>query len=538
LIMRTHFVLALLMVAVCALLLGILAATGMAYANGGCPATYTVQRGDTLAAIAGRFNISSEELLRLNVGRVAKASSLRPGQVLCVPASRAPALAGEADSWLAIEVTYQYTLTVEERGWNLTTRGGLVGKRAVYPLSQPVSFVSTTEEMIAALGATPPPVLLGVRNEGGAYTLVAVGNDRILTSLIPAEDEALYADFSPLSSGERKRCLDSKPVATLGGSRVLSARATVLLEREGRTYDPFDVTRVDFIADPTIAARCYSGGLTDLVDFAMVPASAGNPNEYRFLLRVRPTDSQLAIEIRYALSEKGWDLTGPRESMGKRVVYPIQSVEFVSTTNAMTATLLASPPPVLLAVRNGADYVTYTLIAIGDERILTSLAITEPESLAAVLPVIPPEERERLEKSLGGRLEEKLSPTELQTLKDKYASECWRRPVQELGGGLADAATATILLENAGGVYYPFEVTSVVLRPNLAKARECYGDNNDLVGFALFPADAASSKYRLVIRLEGERIGPPGEGRALRCRHWPSSGWFYGWLRSWYGCPW
>jgi len=258
-------------------------------------------------------------------------------------------------------------------------------------------------------------------------------------------------------------------------------------------------------------------------------------------LPASPTHSWLTVETTYQYKpnedESTWNLAARGGYLGKRVVYPLQPIESifaVSTTEEMAMAIDETPPPVLLGVRNGSEAITYTLVAIGDERVLTSLLITDVESLDVVFPTIPPEKRAELEAALGGPLEETLSAEDLRGLE----AECWgSRPVAVLGAELASSASATIWLEGDEGVRYPFEVTHVDFMSDASKASRCYGGKP--VGFALFPADSGKvGEYSIRIVLTQEGFGPPGLSRILNCQRWQGRrGWFYRWLRSWYGCP-
>ena len=220
------------------------------------------------------------------------------------------------------------------------------------------------------------------------------------------------------------------------------------------------------------------------------------------------TASQVVIESAYQYTpdadESLWTIMSRGGFIGKRVVYPLGSalpVDTVSTTQEVAASILSSPPPVLLGVRTSAQATTYTLVAVGQASILSSLRI----SVTQPAPVPP---------------------------------SCDPKPVKEaLGETNVSDAQVTVWLEASDGLRYPFAITQLDYVPNAEEADGCWGDKP--VAFALFPVDAASSgTYRILLLLTQEGFGPPGANWRQRCSNWGGfGGWFYGWLRSFFSCP-
>ena len=246
-------------------------------ADGGCPTQYTVQYGDTLYSLSQRFNTSVPELMALNQGRIHNPNYILAGQPLCLPGPSEPV----TNSLITLEATYQYTPNLSERKWNLTTRGGNIGKRIEYPLEaiDPIDTVSETQEMMMGVITTPAPVLVGVRNddEANTYTLVTVGREDILSSL-------RISGTVPL----RSRCRVAWAVKdALGDETVQDITVTLWLEgREGLRY-PFFVTRVDALPNTDLLERCYTGpGKDDKIGFALFPASSGRADEYHVLMKL------------------------------------------------------------------------------------------------------------------------------------------------------------------------------------------------------------------------------------------------------------
>lgn len=260
-----------------------------------------------------------------------------------------------------------------------------------------------------------------------------------------------------------------------------------------------------------IAAH-YGVSLADLLQ--LNPGRIWNP-DHIFVGQVIcvPAPRTVALEATYGYTPQGdeaeWNLTTAGGLVGRRAALPIIAVEMVSTTAEITATFAAPSGPVFLGVRNAVSATTYTLVAIGDGQQLARVALTPTTSLQAILP--PP------------------NPL--------LGDQCQIHDVKALGVGEADSVRLMLRMETSDGTFFPFEITHFAIRPDLELAGWCYQSNQDLVGFALFPADPGQpEEYRLVMRLTGNVIGPPGATRALRCASWPRSGWFYRWLRGWYGC--
>lgn len=246
-----------------------------------CRIPYTVQLGDTLTGIAKRFAVSYPDLLALNRGRIRNPDYILTGQILCLPtAAVAGTNASLPGSKLVLEVLYQYTPTEAEKTITLA-RGGLLGKRVVYPLQvmEPVTAISQTEEIATAFQETPPPVLVGVRKSDGTsptYTLLAINRPAILASLGVSET-------IPIT--ENSQGLAARPIKDLLGTpEVQSMALTVYLEEEGGVRFPFFVDTVDALPTFTDFQGSYMGvGRNDRLAFALFPTSSG---EYRLVIRL------------------------------------------------------------------------------------------------------------------------------------------------------------------------------------------------------------------------------------------------------------
>ncbi|MGC8781572.1 MAG: LysM peptidoglycan-binding domain-containing protein, partial [Anaerolineae bacterium] len=203
-----------------------------------------------------------------------------------------------------------------------------------------------------------------------------------------------------------------------------------------------------------------------------------------------PAERQLAIQVAYhvkgADNEDAQALLARGGVLGREAVYRVQSVELFSTTLEITSTF-ATHPPLLIGVRNRADAVTYTLYAVGEGRELLPLVLTDTRSLTAVLPI--------------------------------EAGACNTRRFAQLAAGLSDVATATLRMA-AGNDYLPFDLTRLARHSTLKQALECVDE--EMIGFVVAPAGPQyPDTYRVVMRMEGNIVGPPGATRALKCARWP-----------------
>ncbi len=250
------------LVVLCGLSLGVV---DQAAAGSGCPVTHTVVRGDTLGRIARRFGLSLAELIQLNRPAIRNPNLIYAGQVLCV--SRAtPAVVPEdlpAAPQLAIEVTYRYEPSDDERDMNgMTSRGGFIGKRAVFPLETitPVVFINdeapghTAEErMRTALTQVNMPTLLLVREAEGwpTYELVFIEPG-------PPVSSTLLISQTGMINTPPNKCPGLEVAEVLGNHGVQEAEVTVWLEAGSETRYPFQISRIN--RKPTVgtALGCYN----------------------------------------------------------------------------------------------------------------------------------------------------------------------------------------------------------------------------------------------------------------------------------------
>lgn len=218
-----------------------------------------------------------------------------------------------------------------------------------------------------------------------------------------------------------------------------------------------------------------------------------------------PAERQVALQVTYHFKPGSDDSTRGLLArgglLGREAAFGVQSVALVSTTVEITSAVAAFPP-LLLGVRNGPNATTYTLYAVGDGHLLLPLVLTDTQSLTTVLPI--------------------------------QTDTCNTQRFFLLGAGLSDVATATLRME-MGDAYLPFDLTRLALYPTVDKVLECVDDEQ--IGFFIAPAGPRyPGAHQVVMRLEGNIVGPPGATRSLNCSRWSGWGWFYRWLRGWYGC--
>ena len=282
--MQTRGIRVLVALGICVLLCGLsLGVVSQAAAGGGCPVTYTVVRGDTLGRIARRFDLSLAELIQLNRSVIKNPNLIYAGQVLCV-SQMAPTVTPEvtptatpAAPQLAIEVTYRYQLTDDERALNgMTARGGLIGQRAVFPLETitPVLFLNDPELMRTALRQASTSTLLLVRDadDPPTYELVFIEPGPPLSSTLLISQTGSVD--TPLDS-----CTGAKVAEALVHGDIREATVTVWLEAGGETRYPFQVSRINRRPTFGTALDCYDQSNT-VVAMILAP-SAREPGAYQ-----------------------------------------------------------------------------------------------------------------------------------------------------------------------------------------------------------------------------------------------------------------
>lgn len=256
----------------------------------------------------------------------------------------------------------------------------------------------------------------------------------------------------------------------------------------------------------TLAKIAASRGipLRDLLDLNR--DRVRNPNLiYAGQILCVPAQRQVSLQVTYHFKPAGDDSTKELLArggyLGRVVSYPIQNTDLFSTTREITSTFAAFPP-VLLGVRNNSEATDYTLYVIGDGRVMLPLVLTDTQALVSVLPL-----------DIG----------------DGFTPD-----FAILGANRADNASATLKMET-GGSYFPFELTLLAHFPTADSVLDSV--DNEMIGFAIAPAGPQyPGAYYVVMRLEGNIVGPPGATRSLNCSRWSGWGWFYRWLRGWYGC--
>lgn len=231
-----------------------------------------------------------------------------------------------------------------------------------------------------------------------------------------------------------------------------------------------------------------------------------NPNLiYAGQILCVPAERRLTLQTTYhfrlADDESSRELLARGGYLGRTASYGVQQTDLFSTTLEITSTFAAFPP-VLIGVRNDAAATDYTLYVIGDGALLAPLVLTDTQSVANVLPL-----------DIG----------------DGYTPD-----IVELGAGRADRAAGVLHMET-DGVYFPFTLTLMARFPTVQSVLDVI--DSEMIGFTIAPAGPPyPGAYYVTLRLEGKIVGPFGATRALKCTQWSGWGWFYRWLRGWYGC--
>lgn len=259
-----------------------------AQAAGGCTATYTVQRGDWLAAIARRHHTSVYELIQLNPWLRGRINWIYPGQVLCVSAQESPPPAPTH----ALTLEAEYLL---QPGENVTVaiQAPLPSYRRSTIKLQATEPVSLTGEAGLAnlITGQSAPMMVAVRNAAG---------------LIPANDFTLYAIGTPaLFDGLR---LDStKPLnippgcngtpldSAFGMQAPESLSLTAWIEN-GDNRLPIHVSAVGVVPPDQLGSCTFMDGSNQsLLSFALQSTSSSPPTGQLFMQvydpRTGPYDS-------------------------------------------------------------------------------------------------------------------------------------------------------------------------------------------------------------------------------------------------------
>ena len=106
------------------------------------------------------------------------------------------------------------------------------------------------------------------------------------------------------------------------------------------------------------------------------------------------------------------------------------------------------------------------------------------------------------------------------------------QPADSVDNGLPAPRLLTLWLEAPSGQRFAYPIRLVRLVTTPAQIQQSMGD----VYLALASGQSGHQLY-MVVDLNANLFGPPGEIRALRCNRWQGrSGWLYRFLRAWYSC--
>jgi hypothetical protein len=163
--------------------------------------------------------------------------------------------------------------------------------------------------------------------------------------------------------------------------------------------------------------------------------------------------------------------------------------------------------PLLWLTRRSEDQPGYLLVSVGPTEPLAALRISETQTIT---PIVPP-------------------PSPL---------SCPSEPITVLGDPGLIAEDLTMWLESADGVGYPVEITHLAHANDVSDLSRCYyGPNSEAFAMAIWGPAREGEGYRVVMVLTKQGFGPPSHTHAGSCGQWGAGGWYYGFLRAWYGCP-
>jgi hypothetical protein len=279
-----------------AILWGVLATlpAGTVQAQSSCPATYVVQRGDWLAAIARRFNTTVDELLRLNPQLYARMNLIFPGEILCVPAQPAPPppTPPVPTGFLSLEV--EYTQPTAPTKMTLQAPMTSLGKRIPLALQagDATTFITSTDQISSTLSGQPTPIMLAIRNGTGIeppsdqppdFTLYEVGSSDILSSLQLTQTLPLAltpgCDGHPLN--EAFGIAASQPMTL-----------TAWLENKDGSRFPFRISKVGVVPAASVSTCPYNSNQIkrNLLAFALLPGDSAQPTPpFRLILHAYST---------------------------------------------------------------------------------------------------------------------------------------------------------------------------------------------------------------------------------------------------------
>lgn len=273
--MRTRIIV--LALVVTAILWGVLVymPAGTLLAQSGCPATYVVQRGDWLAAIAHRYNTTVNELLRLNPQLYRRMNLIYPGEILCVPAQASPPTPSPSGPTESLSLEAEYTLQpTGDMTMTLQAPMTSLGKR--HPLAlqadDGVTMITSTDQISSMLSGQSVPVLLAIRNGDGApdFTLYEIGSSDILSSLRLNQAQPLA-----LTPG-----CDGHPLnEAFGIASTLPMTLTAWLEGKDGGRFPFHISKVGVVPTASVSNCPYnqSAPARGLLAFALVPGNSAQP---------------------------------------------------------------------------------------------------------------------------------------------------------------------------------------------------------------------------------------------------------------------
>lgn len=235
----------------------------------------------------------------------------------------------------------------------------------------------------------------------------------------------------------------------------------------------------------------------------------------------------LVAEYTFDVADSGaanWTL-GRDGRVGKRLSFllPRNSIQTYAEPGQVyeaTARREASRPMIWLNRNPDSEPATYTLVVVGNQQILFGLQLDQAHALDDIFPNRFSED-EIAESKAQGFCARDLG----------FADS--RVPVSNLAVGDAISATMRAELVSHGGAFTPITIDAIDFQPDAEMARLCYTDP----GFVLlYPSYGGWQDHRMLMVLNNQIAGPPGEGWPTLCTSWQSGNWWTRFVSALYGC--
>ncbi len=222
-----------------------------------------------------------------------------------------------------------------------------------------------------------------------------------------------------------------------------------------------------------------------------------------------PGGSRFVIEAIYDYTpiaeERDWNLD---KRAGMRAVFPLSleddGIQIVNNSGDLRVAVDDDAPVIFWISQTGGDANRInTLVSVGPDEPLIALRLDKPDNIQPVV----------------------LAP-------DSVSLENQDQFQEPLGGPGTTVANLVVWLEADSGDSYPLFINAVGHVESVEQAKTNFAE------VCLVLISAGKGVYKAILVQPETVFGPPGEGRREKCRRWQNRrGWYYRWLRNWYGCP-